>query len=198
MKGGEEKNKEKEGVSTILSQAKSQMEESQVQRRGSKAYQIFPEANLNEEADSCSFPEDFLYKRERLPSIVVEPTESESRERCRCLMSNNVEEDSTADQTDGSVDGEQQEDMRMEEGDALEQRDLPCDETRWAAAGLRDNTTVNVTAAAPDRRRPQQQHLFADPVFHPYWFKTFWVPYSQHYLCFTCNLHYYIIIIINM
>ncbi|XP_023260427.1 uncharacterized protein LOC111653918 isoform X2 [Seriola lalandi dorsalis] len=110
-------------MSTILSQVESQMEESSVQRRGSSAYQIFPEANMNQESDSSSYPDDFLYRRERLPSIVVEPTEHselESRELRwppRCLMSNNVEEEeeeeenSSADHTEGSVDGEQQEDM---------------------------------------------------------------------------------------
>ncbi len=87
--------------------------------------QIFPETNTNEDSDSSSYPEDFLYRRERLPSIVVEPTEHselESRELRwprRCQMSNSVEEeeeDSGADHTEGSVDGEQQEDMGMEEG----------------------------------------------------------------------------------
>ncbi|XP_071317623.1 protein LBH isoform X1 [Trachinotus anak] len=112
-------------MSTILSQVESQMEESSVQRRGSRTYQIFPEANMNEESDSSSYPEDFLYRRERLPSIVVEPTEHselQSRELRwppRCLMSNNLEEeeeDSSADHTEGSVDREQQEDMRTDEG----------------------------------------------------------------------------------
>lgn len=92
----------------------------------SSLVQIFPEANINEESDSSSYPEDFLYKRERLPSIVVEPTEhselegGELRWPPRCQMSNSVEEeeeeDSSADHTEGSVDGEQQEDMGMEEG----------------------------------------------------------------------------------
>ncbi|XP_045896799.1 protein LBH-like [Micropterus dolomieu] len=110
-------------MSTILSQVESQLEESPAQRRGSKAYQIFPEANVNEDSDLSSYPEDFLYRRERLPSIVVEPTEHselESRELhwpTGCLMSNSVEEeDSSADHTEGSVDGEQQEDMGTEEG----------------------------------------------------------------------------------
>lgn len=88
--------------------------------------QIFPEANLNEESDSSSYPEDFLYRRERLPSIVVEPTEhselesGELRWPPRCLMSNNVEEEeeenSSADHTESYVHREQQEDMTMEEG----------------------------------------------------------------------------------
>uniref|UniRef100_A0A4W6DYA9 LBH domain-containing protein n=1 Tax=Lates calcarifer TaxID=8187 RepID=A0A4W6DYA9_LATCA len=86
--------------------------------------QIFPETNTNEESDSSSYPEDFLFRRERLPSIVVEPTEhselesGELRWPPRCLMSNSVDEgeDSSADHTEGCVDGEQQEDMRMDEG----------------------------------------------------------------------------------
>ncbi|XP_030294403.1 protein LBH-like isoform X2 [Sparus aurata] len=89
--------------STILSQVESQLEESPVQRRASRSYQIFPEANTNEESDSSSCPEDFLYRRERLPSIVVEPTEHSELESgqlrwpLRCLMSNNVEEEEEED-----------------------------------------------------------------------------------------------------
>lgn len=78
---------------------------------------------MNDESDSSSYPDDFLYKRERLPSIVVEPSEMENGELCwspRCLMNNGVEEDeeedSGAGHTEGSVDGEQQEDMGMEDG----------------------------------------------------------------------------------
>ncbi|KAM7398690.1 hypothetical protein PAMA_006544 [Pampus argenteus] len=78
---------------------------------------------MNEGPDSSSYPDDFLYRRERLPSIVVEPTEhselksGELRWPPRC-MSNNVEEEeeSSADHTEGSVDEEQQENMRMENG----------------------------------------------------------------------------------
>uniref|UniRef100_A0A3P8SYH5 LBH domain-containing protein n=1 Tax=Amphiprion percula TaxID=161767 RepID=A0A3P8SYH5_AMPPE len=89
--------------------------------RISSLIQIFPEANMNEESD---YPEDFLYRRERLPSIVVEPTEHsehESGELCcppRCQINKNVEEDeeedSHTDHTEDSVDGEQQE--HIEEG----------------------------------------------------------------------------------
>uniref|UniRef100_A0AAQ5WYQ6 LBH domain-containing protein n=1 Tax=Amphiprion ocellaris TaxID=80972 RepID=A0AAQ5WYQ6_AMPOC len=56
--------------------------------------------NMNEESD---YPEDFLYRRERLPSIVVEPTEHsehESGELCcppRCQINKNVEEDEEED-----------------------------------------------------------------------------------------------------
>ena len=79
---------------------------------------------MNEESDSNTYPEDFLYRRERLPSIVVEPTEYSEMESGElrwppgCLMSNNVEEeeeeDSSADHSEGCLDGEQQEDMREE------------------------------------------------------------------------------------
>lgn len=83
--------------------------------------QIFPEANTNEVSDSSSCPEDFLYRRERLPSIVVEPTEHSELESGqlrwppRGVISNNVEEeeeDSSAHCTEGC---EQQEDVGMEE-----------------------------------------------------------------------------------
>lgn len=139
-------------VSTSLSQTESQMEESPVQRRGSKAYQIFPEANLNEEADSSSYPEDFLYKRERLPSIVVEPTEhtaSESGERCRCLMGINVEEDSSADHTDGSVDGEQQEDMGMEERLVARKSSIEPSQSQRALSRLTPPASPTPPEAAP-------------------------------------------------
>ncbi|XP_041865365.1 protein LBH-like [Melanotaenia boesemani] len=109
-------------MNTILSPADSQMEEGAAQRRGSRAYQIFPEVSMNDESD---YPEEFLYRRERLPSIVVEPTEYSEQESGElrwpphCLMSKNVgkddddeEEESSADHTEGSVDGENPEDMR--------------------------------------------------------------------------------------
>uniref|UniRef100_A0A674NND6 LBH domain-containing protein n=1 Tax=Takifugu rubripes TaxID=31033 RepID=A0A674NND6_TAKRU len=60
-------------MNNILTQVEPQLEESPGERRGSRAYQIFPEVNKDE--DSC--PENILYRRERLPSIVVEPTELE-------------------------------------------------------------------------------------------------------------------------
>ncbi|XP_032367450.1 uncharacterized protein LOC116686549 isoform X1 [Etheostoma spectabile] len=115
-------------LSTILSQVESQMEEIPVERRGSKAYQIFPEANMNDDSDSSSYPEGFLYRRERLPSIVVEPTEQREPDSGdpyrppRCLMNNNVEEeeeereDTSAERTDSHVEGEQQDDMGVQEG----------------------------------------------------------------------------------
>ncbi|CAB1424888.1 unnamed protein product [Pleuronectes platessa] len=110
-------------MSTILSQVESQMEDSSVERRGSRAYQIFPEADKNEDSDSSSYPDDFLYRRERLPSIVVEPTELSELESVayhwprQCQMSHNVgeEEESSGDNTEASVDGDQQEEMGMEE-----------------------------------------------------------------------------------
>lgn len=84
--------------------------------------QIFPETNTNDD----SYPDDFLYERERLPSIVVEPTEQSELENGqprwppRCLRGNSVEgeeeEDSGADNTEGCVDGEQQEELGAEEG----------------------------------------------------------------------------------
>ncbi|TNN29803.1 hypothetical protein EYF80_060048 [Liparis tanakae] len=50
-----------------------------------------------------------------------------------------------------------------------------------AGEPLVSETTRRLTSpqAAPDRRRPQNQHLLADPVFHPYWFKTYWFPYAR-------------------
>ena len=76
---------------------------------------------MNEDSD---IPEGFLYRRERLPSIVVEPTEynePENGEACwppRRLITNKLgkeleeeeeDEDSSVDHTEGSVDEEHQE-----------------------------------------------------------------------------------------
>ncbi|XP_040907781.1 protein LBH-like [Toxotes jaculatrix] len=143
-------------MSTILSQVDSQMEESSVQRRGSRAYQIFPEAN--EESDSSSYPEDFLYRRERLPSIVVEPTEhselesGELRWPPRCLMSNDVEEeeeDSGADPTEGSVDREQQEDMGMDEGSAVRKSSIGLSQSQLSLSRLTPPASPTPPEAVP-------------------------------------------------
>ncbi|XP_044226950.1 protein LBH-like [Thunnus albacares] len=147
-------------MTTILSQVESQMEESPVQRRGSRAYQIFPEANMNEESDSSSYPEDFLYRRERLPSIVVEPTEHNERESGELrwpprYLSNNVEveeeeeEDSSADHTEGSVDGEQQEDMRMEEGSVARKPSIGPSQSQPSFSRLTPPTSPTPPEAAP-------------------------------------------------
>lgn len=61
---------------THLGQVEPPMEDATGQRRGSRAYQIFPETN----DDDSDYPEDFMYRRERLPSIVVEPTEQSEAE----------------------------------------------------------------------------------------------------------------------
>lgn len=77
-------------------------------------FQIFPEVDINEEPD---YPKDFLYRRERLPSIVVEPTDyselehGEVHQPSQCLISDE-EGGHTSDHTHGS-DGEQQEDMEQ-------------------------------------------------------------------------------------
>lgn len=84
--------------------------------------QIFPEANVNEESDSNSFPEDFLFRRERLPSIVVEPTEHNEltcRElswSARCTQSNSPAEEEEENSTGGAGEVELQEDEGMEDG----------------------------------------------------------------------------------
>lgn len=90
---------------------------------------------MNEESDSSSHSEDFLYRRERLPSIVVEPSEQseleggELRWPPRCPMSNNVEEEEEEESSsDHTVDVEHQEDMTMEEG-YMDQRVLTFSST---------------------------------------------------------------------
>ncbi|XP_041808891.1 protein LBH-like [Chelmon rostratus] len=143
-------------MNTILSQVESQLEESPIQRRGSKAYQIFPEANMNDESDSSSYPDDFLYKRERLPSIVVEPSEMENGELCwspRCLMNNGVEEDeeedSGAGHTEGSVDGEQQEDMGMEDGSVGRKSSIGPSQSQLSLSRLTPPASPTPPEAAP-------------------------------------------------
>ncbi|XP_051257597.1 protein LBH-like [Dicentrarchus labrax] len=149
-------------MSTILSQVESQLEESPVQRRGSKAYQIFPEANVNEESDSSSYPEDFLYRRERLPSIVVEPTEhsepesGELRWPPRCLMSNSVEEeeeDSSADHTEGSMDGEQLEDVGIEEGPVARKCSIGPSQSQLSLSRLTPPASPTPPEAVPPCQR---------------------------------------------
>ncbi|XP_008278276.1 protein LBH [Stegastes partitus] len=141
-------------MNVILSQVESQMEDRPVQRRGSKAYQIFPEANTNEESD---YPADFLYRRERLPSIVVEPTEHseyDSRElgspsRCPmgCSLEEDEEEDSSADPTEGSVDGEQQEDT--EEGSVVRKSSIGPSQSQLSLFRLTPPASPTPPEAAP-------------------------------------------------
>ncbi|XP_047186568.1 protein LBH-like isoform X1 [Scophthalmus maximus] len=142
-------------MNTILSQVESQMEENSGQRRGSKAYQIFPEANPNEESDS--YPEDFLYRRERLPSIVVMPTEhselgsGELHGPPRCQVSNNVkdEEDSSADHTEASVDREQQEDMELDKGSVARKSSIGLSQSQLSLSRLTPPTSSTHHEAAP-------------------------------------------------
>ncbi|XP_070839465.1 protein LBH [Chaetodon trifascialis] len=146
-------------MNTVLSQVESQLEESPIERRGSRAYQIFPEANMNEESDSSSYPEDFLYRRERLPSIVVEPTEPSEMESGelswppRCLMSNSLEEDeeedSSASHTESSVDGEQQEDMGMEEGSVTRKSSIGPSQSQLSLSRLTPPASPTPPEAAP-------------------------------------------------
>lgn len=68
--------------------------------------------------DNADYPEDFLYRRERLPSIVVEPTECCEQESegppwpLYQLSMDEEGEDSGAEPTEGPADGEHQEDMQ--------------------------------------------------------------------------------------
>lgn len=146
-------------MNTVLSQVESQLEESPIERRGSRAYQIFPEANMNEESDSSSYPEGFLYRRERLPSIVVEPTEPREMESGelswppRGLMSNSLEEDeeedSSASHTESSVDGEQQEDMGMEEGSVTRKSSIGPSQSQLSLSRLTPPASPTPPEAAP-------------------------------------------------
>lgn len=80
--------------------------------------------NKNEEEDSLC--ENVLYRRERLPSIVVEPTEHNELESVNtrwpkpCSFGSGVEEgeetSGSADPTGSPDDGEQQKDGTVEPG----------------------------------------------------------------------------------
>ncbi|XP_027129574.1 uncharacterized protein LOC113744381 isoform X2 [Larimichthys crocea] len=141
-------------LNTILSQAESQLEDPG-QRRGSRAYQIFPETNTNDD----SYPDDFLYERERLPSIVVEPTEQSELENGqprwppRCLRGNSVEgeeeEDSGADNTEGCVDGEQQEELGAEEGSVARKSSIGPSQSQLSLSRLTPPASPTPPEAAP-------------------------------------------------
>ncbi|KAM6970235.1 protein LBH-like [Aplochiton taeniatus] len=88
------------------------------QRRGSRAYQIFPESPRMTESESDSICEEMAYRRERLPSIVVEPTEQSEVEggMLHWALHHNRrgedEEDSSNENSqEGAPDREQQEDV---------------------------------------------------------------------------------------
>ncbi|XP_034462897.1 protein LBH isoform X2 [Hippoglossus hippoglossus] len=143
-------------MSTILNQVESQMEDSSVERRGSRAYQIFPEAEKNEDSDS-SYPDDFLYRRERLPSIVVEPTELSELESVahywprQCQMSHNVneEEESSGDHTEASVDGDQQEEMGMDESSVARKSSIGPSQSQLSLSRLTPPASPTHLEAAP-------------------------------------------------
>lgn len=68
--------------------------------------------------DNSDYPDDFLYRRERLPSIVVEPTECSEQESegppwpLYPLSKDEEGEDSGAEPAEGATDGEHLEDMQ--------------------------------------------------------------------------------------
>ncbi|XP_029956215.1 protein LBH-like [Salarias fasciatus] len=140
-------------MNTVLSPAESQMEESPAQRRGSRAYQIFPETDLSEESD---YPEDFQYRRERLPSIVVEPTELSEQESGELSWPpggpagrgvEDEEEDSSSVHTEGSVDGERQDDM--DEGSVMRKSSIGPSQSQLSLFRLTPPASPTPPEAAP-------------------------------------------------
>ncbi|XP_060911714.1 protein LBH-like [Labrus mixtus] len=146
-------------MNTNLSQVETEVEEIPLERRGSRAYQIFPEADTNEDSDSSSYPEDFLYRRERLPSIVVEPTEhSELTSRglswpAHCSQRNNVEdeedEDSSAHHTGNSVEGEKNDDMGTGEGSVSRKSSIGPSQSQLSLSRLTPPASPTPPEAAP-------------------------------------------------
>ncbi|XP_062309640.1 protein LBH-like [Osmerus eperlanus] len=114
-------------VITITGPTDSPMEESPGQRRGSRAYQIFPEFPVATESNSkCE-----LHCRERLPSIVVEPTEMsevDSGELRWPLDGPEEDEDpfneNSLPRTDSPSGGEQSEDMGAEDRSAVRRQSI--------------------------------------------------------------------------
>ncbi|CAF98572.1 unnamed protein product [Tetraodon nigroviridis] len=109
-------------MKNIVTQAESELEESPGERRGSRAFQIFPEVNKNEEADSCA--ENVLYRRERLPSIVVEPTEHNELEK-------------------------QQKDVTMEPGSGVRKSSISPSQSQMSLIHLTPPTSPTPPEAAP-------------------------------------------------
>ncbi|XP_063750721.1 protein LBH-like isoform X2 [Eleginops maclovinus] len=130
------------------------MDDSPAGRRGSKVYQIFPEANTNEDPDSSSMPEDFLYKRERLPSIVVEPIDHRLPEGVERLANNleEEEEDDRADHTEDSADGEQ-EHTRMEESTTVRKSSIGPSQSQLCLSRLTPPASPTHIEAAPPCQR---------------------------------------------
>ncbi|KAF6718844.1 hypothetical protein FQA47_020327 [Oryzias melastigma] len=138
-------------MNAILSQVDSQMDESSGQRRGSKAYQIFPEVDMDDNSD---YPDDFLYRRERLPSIVVEPTECSEQESegppwpLYPLSKDEEGEDSGAEPAEGATDGEHLEDMQ--EGSSSRKSSIVTSQSQLSLSRL----TPPASPAAPEAAPP--------------------------------------------
>ncbi|KAJ4929885.1 hypothetical protein JOQ06_018905 [Pogonophryne albipinna] len=137
-------------LNPTLGQGESQMDDRPAERRASKVYQIFPEANTNEDPDSSSLPDDIIYRRERLPSIVVEPIEHRLPESVERLANNLEEEegDHSADHTEDSPDGEQ-EDKGMEEGTAVRKSSIGPSQSQLCLSRLTPPTSPTPMEAAP-------------------------------------------------
>ncbi|KAL3042189.1 hypothetical protein OYC64_020189 [Pagothenia borchgrevinki] len=126
------------------------MDDRPAERRASKVYQIFPEANTNEDPDSSSLPEDIIYRRERLPSIVVESIEHRLPESVERLANNLEEEegDHSADHTEDSPGGEQ-EDKGMEKGTAVRKSSIVPSQSQLSLSRLTPPTSPTHLEAAP-------------------------------------------------
>ncbi|XP_056910780.1 protein LBH-like isoform X2 [Takifugu flavidus] len=131
-------------MNNILTQVEPQLEESPGERRGSRAYQIFPEVNKDE--DSC--PENILYRRERLPSIVVEPTELEggsTRWPKLCPSGSSLEE---GEETGCSADPTEQ-DSTAEPDSGARKSSLTPSQSQMSLSHLTPPTSPTPPEAAP-------------------------------------------------
>ncbi|KAK5918681.1 hypothetical protein CgunFtcFv8_003422 [Champsocephalus gunnari] len=138
-------------LNPTLGQGESQMDNRPAERRASKVYQIFPEASANEDPDSSSLPDDIIYRRERLPSIVVEPIEHRLPESVDRLANNLEEEDLEEEEGDHSAehtDGEQ-EDKGREAGTAVRKSSLGPSQSQLCLSRLTPPTSPTHMEAAP-------------------------------------------------
>ncbi|XP_055004596.1 protein LBH-like [Boleophthalmus pectinirostris] len=131
---------------TLMGQVEPPLEEAS-ERRGSRAYQIFPEAN---DSDSDSYPEDFLYRRERLPSIVVEPTEQSEAESGelrwppRTASSEGEEEDSQLSQSTTEGDTED-----MDQGSSSRKSSIGPSQSQMSLSRLTPPASPTPPESAP-------------------------------------------------
>lgn len=137
---------------TLIGQVEPPMDDATGQRRGSRAYQIFPETN----DDVSDYPEDFLYRRERLPSIVVEPTEQTEAEVCIMTESGELRwpprtgstdrDDEDSQLSESTLDGDSEE---MEQGSSSRKSSIGPSQSQMSLSRLTPPASPTPPESAP-------------------------------------------------